>query len=209
MSMIMVSLINARNAKPTSVLTASPTLLNVLNALTISSSFKLLMSPPMEPGSLDTSTLALIPALKDSSPRTDIANPALITALPAKTTPPAKSARKDSYSKETNVKIDATNSSLKETENVSDVLITVVSIATISTSTPAKSARNPLNYSLTSASISALVELTLRKSRNSNSALTASRTALSAKTKPPAKSAKPDSSSKTTNVSTHAMMVTL
>lgn len=190
------------------MLTASPTLLNVLNALTISSSFKLLMSLPMDPRSLDTSTLALIPALKDSSPRMDIANPALITALPAKTTPPVKSARKGSYSKEANVKIDATNSSLKETVN-SDVLIIVASIATISTSTPAKSARNPLNYSLTSASISALAEHTPRKSRNSNSASTASRTALSAKTKPPAKSAEPDSSSKTTNVSTHAMMVTL
>jgi len=203
------SSIDARNAKPTTVLTASPTLLNVLNALTISSSLELKISLPMDLRSLDTTTLALIPALKDSSPRTDIANTALKTVLPAKTTPPVKSARKDSYSKETNVKIDATNSSLKETVNVSDVLITVVSIATISTSTPAKSARNPLNYSLTSASISALAEPTPRKSRNSNSASTVSRTALSAKTKPPAKSAKPDSSSKTTNVSTHAMMVTL
>jgi len=151
----------------------------------------------------------LISALKDSSPRTKNAKNALTTVPLAKTRRPAKSARKDSYSKEINAKKDATNSSSKETENVSDVPTTAVSSATTSTSELAKSARNPPSLAELPASMPALVDPTLRKSKNSNSASTVSRTAPSARTKPPAKSANPDSSCKTTNASINAMKVTL
>jgi hypothetical protein len=199
--------INARSVKPNSALTANKTPLNVLNVSMESSSSKL-KKKFKERRSLSP-LLVSISALKDSSAKMENAKSALRTVLPARTRTPAKSARKDSYSKETNANFNAINSTLKETRNVSDVPIRAALFAITSKLELAKSASYLPSFTKSLALISALAELSLKRLKNSNSARNVPLTAPYATTHPLVKSASPDLSCKKTSASNPAMTASL